>query len=511
MLLADLARTSRDVAAAPARLRKVELLADALRRAGAAEVATAVSYLSGELRQRRTGVGWAALRDAPGPAGNPSLTVAEVDAAFDRVASLSGAGSANERRRLVSELFARATDDEQRFLRGLVSGELRQGALEGVMVEAVARAAGVPAADVRRAVMLRGALPPVAEAALRGGVEGLAPFRLEVGRPLQPMLARSAADVDEALERTGAAAVEWKIDGVRAQVHRDGEHVAVFTRTLDDITGRVPEVVEAALALPVRSVVLDTEAIALRDDGRPRPFQETASRVASRTDVQRLRARVPLTTFAFDVLHLDGEDLVGLPGAERYAAAAGVLPEQLRVPRLVTAERDTAAAFLDDAVARGHEGVMAKALDAPYEAGSRGASWLKIKRAHTLDLVVLAAEWGSGRRRGWLSNLHLGARDPAAGGFVMLGKTFKGLTDELLRWQTTRLLELEISRNDWQVFVRPELVVEVAFDGVQSSPRYPGGMALRFARVVRYRPDKRAEDADTVETVRMIHAGHRPR
>jgi DNA ligase-1 len=387
--------------------------------------------------------------------------------------------------------------------------------------------------------MLRGALGAVAETALRDGVDGLRAFRLQVGRPLQPMLAQTAGNVDSALERVSPAAVEWKLDGtsaslglpaeaaaaaqpngaaiewkldgVRVQIHRQDLEVRVFTRTLDDVTARVPEVVEAVAALPAGSLVLDGEAIALRSDGRPQPFQVTVGRVGSKLDVATVRRSVPLSLFAFDLLHLDGEDLLDRPGAERQAALTKVVPEALRVPRVVTADPAIAAAFLQDALARGHEGVVVKSLEAPYEAGRRGAGWLKVKPVHTLDLVILAAEWGHGRRRGWLSNLHLGARDPETGGWVMLGKTFKGLTDKMLTWQTERLLELAVERGDWVVRVRPELVVEVAFDGVQASPRYPGGLALRFARVLRYRQDKPAEEADTIETVRAIHAGAPPR
>jgi DNA ligase-1 len=370
----------------------------------------------------------------------------------------------------------------------------------------VARAAGVDAASVRRAAMLAGDLPAVGQAALTEGIEGLDRFRLEVGRPVQPMLAKTAASVESAMEQIGdEAAVDWKLDGVRIQVHRTGDAVGVFTRTLDPITDRLPEVVEAALALPVRSIVLDGEAVALRPDGRPRPFQETASRAASRGDVDALRREVPLTPFFFDVLHLNGDDLIDLPAVERHAAIQGLVPVQLWVPRLVTRDAAEAQAFFDDAIGRGHEGVVVKAVEAPYEAGRRGGSWLKVKPVHNLDLVVLAAEWGHGRRKGWLSNLHLGARDPANDGHVMLGKTFKGLTDELLAWQTERFLELETRREGITVYLRPELVVEIAFDGVQTSPRYPGGMALRFARVVRYRQDKRADEADTIDTVRMLH------
>jgi DNA ligase-1 len=406
----------------------------------------------------------------------------------------------SRRRQIVADLFAAATPDEQAFLRGLVSGELRAGALEGVMVDAIAAAAGAPVAAVRRAVMLRGEPAAVAAAVIERGPSGLAEFRLEVGRPVQPMLASTAASVDDAIAKLGEAALEWKLDGIRAQVHVSGGDVRVFTRSLDDITARVPEIVAAASTLPVTTAVFDGEAIALRRDGRPRPFQETGARVASHAPPEPM----PLSWFVFDALHLDGEDVIDAPSSERQQALASVLPEQLRVPRIVTRSPDDAAAFFADAVRRGHEGVVVKSLTATYEAGRRGAGWLKVKPVHTLDLVVLAAEWGHGRRRGWLSNLHLGARDPVSGGYVMLGKTFKGLTDELLRWQTERLLTLETARNDWQVFVRPELVVEIAFDGVQASPRYPGGVALRFARVVRYRDDKPADQADTIDAVRAL-------
>jgi DNA ligase-1 len=511
VLLDEVAVTSAAVAASSARLAKVERLAACLRRLEPGEVHPAVAFLSGELRQRQIGVGWAALRDAPDPAAAPTLTVAEVDAAFERIGRLAGPGSQAERRRLVGELFGRATAAEQRFLVGLLSGELRQGALEGVMVEAIAKAAGVAGAEVRRALMLRGALGPVAEAALARGVPGLREFHLQVGRPLQPMLASTAPSIEAAIDRVGEAAVEWKLDGVRVQLHKDGDKVRVFTRTLDDVTARVPEVVEIVMALPVRSAVLDGELIALRPDGRPQPFQVTAGRLGSRLDVERQRLAVPLTLYLFDVLHLDGQDLIDRAGAERHALLAAMTPEALRVPRTVTGDPPAAAGFLGDALARGHEGVLVKSLAAPYEAGRRGAGWLKVKPVHTLDLVVLAVEWGHGRRKGWLSNLHLGARDPETGGFVMLGKTFKGLTDKLLAWQTERLLELAVGPTDqWVVRVRPELVVEVAFDGVQASPRYPGGVALRFARVVRYRPDKRALDADSIGAVQAIHAGAPP-
>src|SRR5688572_2803284 len=505
MLLEEIARTSADVTATRARLAKVERLAACLSRLGAEEVPVAAAYLSGTLPQGTIGVGWASLRDLPPPATSATLQLLEVHAALERIRTASGKGSQAARRRELSDLFARATEVEGRFLIDLLQGELRQGALEGVMVDAVARAAGVSPGDLRRALMLAGDLGIVARAALAEGLDGLARFRLALLNPVQPMLAQTAEDLDQALSRVEPAAVEWKLDGARIQVHRVGTDVRVFTRNLADVTGRVPELVEAALGLAVDAVLLDGEAIALLDGGRPRPFQATMSRFGSRLGVDELRRTVPLSPFFFDCLHLEGYDLIDRPASERFEALDGRLPPEVRVPRSVVTGPRVAQQFLDDALARGHEGVMVKALRAPYEAGRRGASWLKVKRAHTLDLVVLAAEWGHGRRRGWLSNLHLGARDPQ-GGFVMLGKTFKGMTDEMLTWQTERLQSLETGRDDFTVHVRPELVVEVAFDGVQASTRYPGGLALRFARVRGYRPDKRPDEADTIDTVRAIHA-----
>jgi DNA ligase 1 len=473
MLLAALADTSATVAATSSRSGKVAQLADCLRQASPVESTAVVSFLSGELTQRRTGVGWAALRELPPPASQPTLTVSEVDSAFADIAGLAGGGSQAGRRRLLRELLGQATEREQRFLASLVAGELRQGALTSLVVEAVALAAALPPDDVRRAVMLAGAVGPVATAVSTEGAAGLARFHLEVGRPVLPMLAQTASSVSEAVARLTPAAVEWKLDGVRVQVHRSGADVRVFTRTLDDITDRVPEVVDAVLALPVESVVLDGEAIALDAGGRPRPFQETGSRIGSRVDVERARRETSLAAFLFDILHVDGRDLLARSGAERFDELARTTPDALRVPRLVTTDEQAAQAFLQAALDRGHEGVVVKSLAAPYEAGRRGSGWVKVKPVHTLDLVVLAAEWGHGRRTGLLSNLHLGA-----------------LAEE---------------RSQWQVVVRPELVVEIAFDGVQTSRRYPGGMALRFARVVRYRPDKTAAEVDTVDTVRAIH------
>jgi DNA ligase-1 len=507
MLLEEVVAASADVAATSSRLKKVERLSSLLAGLRPEEVPIAVAYLSGALPHGSIGIGWASLREVPSPAATAALELVEVDAILRRIGGLSGAGSQAARRDALQDLFGRATEPEQSFLRRLLTGEIRQGALEGVMVDAVSRAAGVPLTEVRRAAMLAGDLGAVAAAAIEGGSRALAGFRLSLLTPLQPMLAQSAEDVRSAFERIRPAAVEWKLDGARIQIHRLGDEVRVFTRNLADVTDRVPEIVDAIRRPQIASAVFDAEAIALRADGRPHPFGLTMSRFGSRSrrDLDEMRADFPLSAFVFDVLHMDGEDLIDHPAEERFAVLEDRLPEGFRVTRIVTDDPGAAESFLEDALARGHEGVMVKALDAPYEAGRRGASWIKVKRAHTLDLVVLAAEWGHGRRRGWLSNLHLGARDPATGGFVMLGKTFKGMTDEMLGWQTERLQEIETEREGITVHVRPELVVEVAFDGLQTSTRYPGGLALRFARVKGYRPDKGPDDADTIDTVRAIH------
>jgi DNA ligase 1 len=503
MQLAEIAATSADVASTSSRLAKVARLTECLQGAAPEEVAIAVSYLSGELPQGTVGVGWAALKERPAPAAEPSLEVLEVDATMTRLRGISGAGSQAARREALSQLFSRATEPEQRLLLGLFLGELRQGALEGVMADAVAKAAGVPIADVRRASMLAGDLPTVAEVAIREGGEGLSRFRLSPLQPIGPMLAQTANDISSGLERVSHPYVEWKLDGARIQAHRLGDEVAVFTRNLADITERVPEIAAVVRGFAATSLVLDGEAIALRADGRPEAFQVTMSRFGTKAVGPET---TPLSSFFFDLLHVDGEDLIDRPAHERLAILDARVPAEHVVPRLETNDDEAAQAFLEDALASGHEGVMVKSLDSPYEAGRRGAGWLKVKPSHTLDLVVLAAEWGHGRRTGKLSNLHLGARDRETGGHVMLGKTFKGMTDEMLAWQTEHLLGLETHRDGHVVYVRPELVVEVAFDGVQTSPRYPGGMALRFARIKGYRPDKSASEADTVETVRAIHA-----
>jgi len=544
VLLAEIVSTSAAVASTSARRAKIDEIAALLVRVPADEVPIAVAFLSGDLTQRQIGVGYAALigmpeaREAVASAATParsagaaSLTLAETDASFGEIGMLTGAGSQARRRELLASLIGRSTESERQFLFRLLAGDLRQGALEGVMIDAVAKATGAPAAEVRRAHQLRGSLPEVARAALEAArapdqngervADVLRAFTLRVGQPVRPMLAASAPSLDAAFARISPAALDWKIDGIRIQIHTDGPKVRVFTRTLDDITERVPEIVEMASTLNVRNAVVDGEAVALRPDGRPYPFQVISARVASQPGMTqngpnlsapttRSRAPVPLTAFLFDLLHLDGRDLIDEPAAERFALLTEIAPPEALIPRIVTADLEQAGRFFDDAIARGHEGVVVKAVDSLYGAGRRGSDWIKVKPRTTLDLVILAAEWGHGRRTGWLSNLHLGARDPETGQFVMLGKTFKGLTDAMLTWQTERLLALAdgeqaaSARPFGVVRVRPELVAEIAFDGVQASRRYPGGVALRFARVLRYREDKTASEADTIDTVRAL-------
>jgi DNA ligase-1 len=509
MRLAEVVDVSQAVASTAGRLEKIAHLAGLLARVPHDQLAIVVPFLSGEARQGRIGVGGALLssmRDVP-PAGEASLDVADVDAAFDALARLSGGGSAAARVERLRRLLEHATAGEQDFLIRLLFGELRQGALESVIVDAVARASNVPVARVRRATMLAGDLAPVARAALVDGDAGLSQFTLRPFQPLQPMLADSAAGVGDALAELGEASVEFKLDGARIQAHKVDGEVRVYSRNLRDVTAAVPEVVSIVRAMPARSLVLDGEAIALRPDGSPRPFQDTMRRFGRRLEVERLMQEMPITPIFFDALYLDGDALTDEPLARRRALLDAQADAANLAPRLVTADPHGAAAFAARALAIGHEGVMAKAVDGLYAAGRRGRAWLKVKQARTLDLVILAAEWGSGRRRGTLSNLHLGARDPDHGGFVMLGKTFKGLTDEMLAWQTKKCLELEIGRDAHAVYVRPEVVVEIAFNELQVSPHYPGGLALRFARVKRYRADKTAADADTIATVRSIAEG----
>ncbi|MFI6108388.1 ATP-dependent DNA ligase [Streptomyces sp. NPDC051310] len=506
MLLARLAEVSGQVAATSARSRKIAALADLFAATPPDEAPLVIAYLAGRLPQGRIGVGWSTLEESVPSAAEATLTVADTDAALTALAQVAGPGAQAERQRLVRELMAAATPPEQQFLLRLLTGEVRQGALDAVALEGVAAATAAPAADVRRAVMLEGSLPRVAQALLAEGPAALERFRLRVGTPVHPMLAHSAKSVAEAIAALGPCVVEEKLDGIRVQVHRSGGDVRVYTRSLDDITDRLPEVSAVARSLDGDRFVLDGEVIALDAAGRPAPFQDIASRVGSRVDVATAAAALPVSPVFFDVLAADGAVLLDLPGRERHAELARLVPEPMRVRRTVVedpsepARTDAAEAFFADTLRRGHEGVLVKALDAPYSAGRRGRSWLKVKPVHTLDLVVLAAEWGHGRRTGLLSNLHLGAR-AADGSFVMLGKTFKGLTDVMLRWQTERLRELAVEDDGFAVRVRPELVVEIAYDGLQRSPRYPAGITLRFARVVRHRPDKRAAEADTVERV----------
>ena len=506
MRLLDLVDASSVVARTSSRLEKVATLADLLRRLTPDEVPVAIAFLSGVPRQGRIGIGASLVRRSARPArADAVLDLATVDETFHAVAAATGTGSTSERERLLAGLFASATAAEQDFLTRLIFGELRQGALEGVLLEAVGRAAGTPASSVRRAAMMAGDLGVVARVALAEGAPGLAQFSVTLMRPVDPMLADSADTVEAALLRLRRAAFEWKLDGARIQTHKDGADVRVFSRNLRDVTAAVPEVVRAVRELPAQSLILDGEVIALRTDGTPYPFQITMRRFGRRLEVDRLRNEIPLTPFFFDCLFHDGTPVIDRPQAERFETLRRVAAPALVIPHTVTDSPLDAAAFAATALAAGHEGVVAKSLEAPYAAGRRGQAWLKIKQAKTLDLVVLAAEWGSGRRRGWLSNLHLGARDAARGGFVMLGKTFKGLTDEMLRWQTERLLELEDRRDSFVVHVRPELVVEIAFNDIQESPHYAGGLALRFARVKGYRSDKDPADADTFETVQALY------
>ncbi|HEU4485526.1 MAG TPA: ATP-dependent DNA ligase [Povalibacter sp.] len=507
-LFADLVAVSDRVAATPSRLAKLRELAAFLRQLHGDDVQIGALFLSGEVRQGKIGVGYTVHAytqlDA---AASPSLTLADVDAALEALVNLRGKGSTAARKQLLEDLFSRATAAEQSFLARLLVSELRQGALAALMVEAIAEAADVPVSDVRRAAMYAPNAGVLAAAALSGDGDALAGFQIEVLAPIAPMLAQTATDTAEALERLGGtAAFEWKVDGARVQVHKQGEIVRVFTRSLNDVSTAVPEVISAVATIDARSIVLDGETVALDERGRPRPFQITMRRFGRKLDVDSLRRELPLHVYFFDCLSLDGRNLADRPASERFRAMSEALPADLLIPRIITSLQDEAQRFYDDAMAHGHEGVMAKALDSVYEAGSRGASWLKIKHVHTLDLVVLAAEWGSGRRKGKLSNLHLGARDPVNGGFVMLGKTFKGLTDAMLEWQTQEFLARESGRDSYTVYVRPEIVVEVAFNDIQTSPHYPGGVALRFARVKAYRTDKSAQDANTIDDVRAIHA-----
>ena len=506
MQLRELVDVSNAVGASRGRLDKIGKLAELLRKLLPDEIPIAVAYLSGTLPQGRIGIGWSAISQARAvsPSAQPRLDLRAVHDVFGHAADITGAGAMRARAQLMIDLFSRATETEQDFLVRLVSGELRHGAQEGVLAEAVAKAAGAAADIVRQAAMMCGDLSDVAHAALVEGPTSLSRYAIQLFRAVEPMLASPAESVSDAIAAFGEAAFELKFDGARIQVHKSGDDVRAFSRALRDVTPAVPEVVEAVSALPIRETILDGEVLALQTNGTPLPFQETMRRFGRRLDVHRLRTDLPLTPFFFDCLYADGQPLTAKPQRERFSVLKDAVRD-LAVPHRVIGDEREACRFFDDAILRGHEGVMAKSLDAPYAAGNRGSAWLKIKKVRTLDLVVLAAEWGSGRRRGWLSNLHLGARDPERNGFVMLGKTFKGMTDALLEWQTAALLEREVRREGHIVFVRPELVVEIAFNDLQESPQYPGGLALRFARVRGYRPDKTAEQTDTLRTLQEIY------
>ncbi len=501
-LLADLVATSRQVAATSARSVKTRLIADCLRSLDPGEFEIAVLYLSGEIRQGRIGIGSSALsKCVADAAAEPELQVGEVDRLLTDLEAMRGSGSSARRSMALREIFGRATAEEQQFLFRLMVGELRQGALAGVMIDAIAAITGVPLPEIRRAAMYESNLGAIARVGLETGATGLRRFQLQVMSPVAPMLAQVADDVDEALDALpGDVAFEWKMDGARIQLHKQGDVVRIFTRNLNDVTHAIPEIAEAARALPASELVLDGEAIAFTPSGRPHSFQTTMRRFGRKLDVATLRKELPMRAYYFDCLRRDATSLVERSARERFAALADVVPETQVIPRLVTRTGEAAAGFYDQALVAGHEGLMAKSLDAPYEAGNRGASWLKIKRAHTLDLVVLAAEWGHGRRKGKLSNLHLGAYDAPTQRFVMLGKTFKGMTDAMLEWQTREFLQRETHHDEWTVYVRPEVVVEIAFSNLQASPRYPGGLALRLARVKRYRTDKPVEEADTMDS-----------
>ena len=501
MLLLDLVDTSRRVTETSRRLEKIELIAGLLRRTAPGEIETVVAFLSGYTQQGKVGVGYASLRALESATAEiATLQIGEVDAALTEMAR----ATPQRRRELLQNLMARSTPPEQSFLKALLVGELRQGALEGIMLDALAKASGTRPEHLRRAAMMAGDAVRIARAAMEEGEAGLARYDVELMRPVQPMLAQTAEDAGEAIAELGRAAFEYKFDGARVQAHRASGDVRIFSRALNDVTAAAPEIVEAVLALPGGDLILDGEVLCLAPDGRPLPFQVTARRFGRKLDLERIRGELPLTPFWFDLLYADGQSLMDEPQHRRFETLTRLAPDGSVTPHIVTASPEEADEFVRGAIERGHEGVMAKSLEAAYAAGSRGQSWLKIKHAHTLDLVILAAEWGSGRRRGWLSNLHLGAHDTEKGGFAMLGKTFKGLTDQMLEWQTAELLKAEIGRDDHTVYVEPRLVAEIAFNEIQVSPRYASGMALRFARVKRYRTDKSAAEADTVETVRRI-------
>jgi DNA ligase 1 len=506
LMLADIVAASREVAATRSRRTKIARLAAVLGQSAAEELPTAIGFLCGELRQGRLGLGPRTLQTlrAEPAATSSAVSVLELDAVFQALEDLSGKGVASEREQLLRALFARLTAEEREFTVRLILGELRQGALESIVLDALAQAARVSSESIRKAMLFAGNAAEVAVSAFRGGEAELASFSVQLFRPLRPMLAQSAKDPTEAFSRTSPAAAEYKLDGARIQLHREGERVAVYSRYGNDLSDALPEIVELGRSFAARTLVLDGEVIALRPDGRPQPFQVTMQRVGRKLGVAAARSGLPLRAFFFDCLYADGQVLVEQDNRARWQALCAAVPPEARVTRAEATSAADVEATLRAALDSGNEGIVVKSLTSTYEAGRRGAGWVKVKPAPTLDLVVLAAEWGSGRRKGWLSNLHLGARDPETGGFVMLGKTFKGLTDSMLERQTAKFQELATERSDWLVRVRPEVVVEIAFDGLQKSSTYPGGLALRFARVKRYREDKPASDADTIQFVREL-------
>ncbi len=506
MLLARVVETSREIAATSKRLEKIERLAALLRQLSPEEVEIVVAYLSGSTRQGRIGIGYSTLRSSLAPAaGEPSIEIGELDRALEQLSRVAGAGSENRKRELLHGLFLRAVEAEQQFLSALLVGELRQGALEGIMFEALAKASGLSVDRIRRAAMMAGGAAPIARAAMAEGEAGLAKYDIQLFRPVQPMLAQTAEDTSEALaELGGEVAFEYKFDGARIQAHKSGDEVKIYSRGANDVSSAIPEIVEAVRALPAQDLILDGEALSFDAAGRPQPFQVSMRRFGRKVNVDALRNELPMTPVWFDLLYWNGGSLIDERQARRFRHLSELVPGSHLVPHLTTESESRAEDFLHRSLASGHEGVMAKARHSAYAAGSRGQSWLKIKQARTLDLVILAAEWGNGRRQGWLSNLHLGARDAEKGGFAMLGKTFKGLTDEMLAWQTAELQKIEIARDKHTVYVEPKIVVEIAFNEIQVSPRYPSGLALRFARVKRYRPDKTVANADTFQTVQKL-------
>lgn len=505
MLFAQLVETSRAIGSTTKRLQKTDLLATLLKQLQPDEIETAVAFLSGATRQGRVGIGYAAIRDARTKAAeNPTLQIMDVDRTLDQIAGVQGSGADRNRRELLNRLFTQSVEIEQNFLTGLLMGEIRQGALEGIMLDALAKASNISADRIRRAAMMGGGVAAIARKVLTEGEAGLHGFDVQLFRPVQPMLAQTAEDVNDAIDQLGEAALEYKFDGARVQAHKSGDQVAIYSRQQNDVSAAIPEIVQAVRALPANDLILDGEVLSLDAEGRPQPFQVSMRRFGRKVNVDELLNELPMSPFWFDLLYLDGGSLIDEPQSRRFGQLEQLAPATNLVPHLVTADQNAAEDFLHQALARGHEGVMAKSPASGYAAGARGQSWLKIKKPRTLDLVVLAAEWGNGRRQGWLSNLHLGARDTEKGGFAMLGKTFKGLTDEMLAWQTQEFQKIELARDAYTVYLEPKIVAEIAFNEIQISSRYESGLALRFARVKRYRTDKSAADADTFETVKKL-------